>query len=130
VLHVFPDAGQTVAAVDVHARLSREESEATLAAAVAQLGVAPALVVTDIFGATPCNLAREALAGTPHVLLAGANLPMLLRAVTYGDQPMETLVERALAGGSQGLMKVALAAPPQNQTRRSRDDQERHHHQQ
>jgi PTS system ascorbate-specific IIA component len=55
---------------------------------------------------------------------------MLLRAVTYGDQPMETLVERALAGGSQGLMKVALAAPPQNQTRRSRDDQERHHHQQ
>ena len=129
VLHVFPDAAAVVTAVDVQARLSREESLGSLQTAVDQLGREPALVLTDIFGATPCNLAREVLAGTPHVLLAGVNLPMLLRAVTYRHEAMEVLIDRALTGGSQGLMKVALTAP-QNQTRRARDDQERHHHQQ
>jgi len=129
VLHVFPDAGDAVSAVDVDAQLTREASLAGLTAALEQLGPEPALVLTDLFGATPCNLAREALVGTPHVLLAGVNLPMLLRAVTYRAEPMDVLVERALVGGSQGLMKVALAAP-QNQTRRTLDDQARYHHQQ
>ena len=129
VLHVFPDAGDAVSAVDVDAQLTREASLDGIEAALEQLGLDPALVLTDLFGATPCNLAREALAGTPHVLLAGVNLPMLLRAVTYRAEPMDVLVERALAGGSQGLMKVALTAP-QNQTRRTLDDQARYHHQQ
>ena len=127
--HVFPDAGEAVSAVDVDAALSREASLGRIENALGQLGPESALVLTDIFGATPCNLAREAMAGTPHVLLAGVNLPMLLRAVTYRAEPMDTLVERALAGGSQGLMKVALTAP-QNQTRRTLDDQARYHHQQ
>ena len=129
VRHVFPDAGDAVAAVDVRAELTREASLGAVEAALAQLGPQPALVLTDIFGATPCNLAREAMGGTPHVLLAGVNLPMLLRAVTYRAEPMEVLIERAMAGGSQGIMKVALSAP-QNQTRRTLDDQARYHHQQ
>ena len=129
VLHVFPDAASDVTAVDVHARLSREESLGAVQIALQQLGDQPALVLTDIFGATPCNLAREAMQDSEHVLLAGANLPLLLRAVTYRAEPMDVLVERALIGGSQGLMKVALAAP-QNQSRRAFDDQERYHHQQ
>ena len=127
--HVFPDAGEAVSAVDVDAALSREASLGRIENALGQLGPEPALVLTDIFGATPCNLAREAMAGTPHVLLAGVNLPMLLRAVTYRAEPMEVLIERAMAGGSQGIMKVALSAP-QNQTRRTLDDQARYHHQQ
>ena len=127
--HVFPDAGEAVSAVDVDAALSREASLGRIENALGQLGPESALVLTDIFGATPCNLAREAMAGTPHVLLAGVNLPMLLRAVTYRAEPMDVLVERALVGGSQGLMKVALTAP-QNQTRRTLDDQARYHHQQ
>ena len=127
--HVFPDAGDAVSAVDVDAKLTREDSLAAIKAALGQLGEQPALVLTDIFGATPCNLAREALDGTPHVLLAGVNLPMLLRALTYRAEPMDVLVDRALTGGSQGLMKVALTAP-HNQTRRTLDDQARYHHQQ
>ena len=128
-LHVFPDAAADIAALDVQASAAPEDTLAQAHAAQAQLGGRPLLVLADCFGATPCNLAREAMAGTPHVLLAGVNLPMLLRAVTYRAEPMDTLVERALAGGSQGLMKVALAAP-QNQTRRTLDDQARYHHQQ
>lgn len=128
--HVFPDLGSVVSAVDVDAQLPREASLAAVQAALAQLGEPPALVLTDLFGATPCNLAREAMVGTPHVLLAGANLPMLLRAVTYRAEPMATLVEKALVGGGQGIMQVALTVAPHNQTRRTLDDQARYHHQQ
>lgn len=128
-LHVFSDAAADITAVDVHARLTREELLGAMQIAVEQLGEKPALVLCDIFGATPCNLAREALVDTKHVLLTGLNLPMLLRAITYRNEAMEVLVERALVGGSQGLMKVAVTAP-QNQHRKAIHDQERHHHQQ
>ena len=44
-------------------------------------------------------------------------------------EPLEALVARAIAGGTQGVMQVAVAAP-QNQTRRSHHDQDEYHHQQ
>ena len=62
-------------------------------------------------------------------LLAGVNLPMLLRAVTYRHEPLEATTQRALAGGTQGIMPVAVTAP-QNQARRAPNDQGRHDHQQ
>ena len=57
--------------------------------------------------------------------------PATLRSIDSWQRKaaMDVLVDRALTGGSQGLMKVALTAP-QNQTRRTLDDQARYHHQQ
>jgi PTS system ascorbate-specific IIA component len=54
---------------------------------------------------------------------------MLLRAVTYRHEPLETLVQRAIAGGTAGVMQVAVAAP-QNQAKRKHSDQEIRDHQQ
>jgi PTS system mannose-specific IIA component len=62
-------------------------------------------------------------------VIAGVNLPMLLRAVSYRHEPIDALVARALIGATQGVMQVAVTAP-QNQAKRSADDQEHHHHQQ
>ena len=45
---------------------------------------------------------------------------MLLRAVTYRHEALDVLVQRALAGGSQGVMQVAVTAP-QNQTLKNHD---------
>ena len=87
------------------------------------------LVLADVFGATPCNVAQRLSDGAQVRLLAGANLPMLLRAVGYRHEPLESVAQKALAGGTQGIMPVAAAAP-QNQTRRAPNDQERDHHQQ
>ena len=53
---------------------------------------------------------------------------MLFRAVSYRHESLDDLVARALAGGTQGVMQVAIAAP-QIQTSRSYDHQ-KHHHQQ
>ncbi|MEJ5992518.1 PTS fructose transporter subunit IIA [Ramlibacter sp. PS3R-8] len=131
-LHVFPECGGSVMAVDVQPNLSPEETLATARIAMDQLVQPPhiqgVLVLTDIFGATPSNVAQKLVDGVTSRLITGVNLPMLLRAVSYRHEPLETLVSRAMVGGTQGVMQVAITAP-QNQRRRNHD-QEEHDHQQ
>jgi mannose PTS system EIIA component len=70
-----------------------------------------ALVLTDMFGATPSNIAAR-LASLPDVrVLAGVNLPMLLRAVCYRATPLDTLVDKALAGATKGVHAIGPATP-------------------
>ncbi|MCX8086864.1 MAG: PTS fructose transporter subunit IIA [Rhodocyclaceae bacterium] len=64
------------------------------------------LIITDIYGATPSNLAAKLLEAGRVEGLAGANLPMLLRALTYRDKDMETLVKRATGGGRDGVLNM------------------------
>ena len=85
-------------------------------------------VLTDIVGATPSNVAQKLVDGVHSRLIAGLNLPMLLRAVSYRHEPLEALVARALAGASQGVMQVAITAP-QNQHKRHHDQDRHDHHQ-
>ncbi|MCG5077140.1 PTS sugar transporter subunit IIA [Paraburkholderia tagetis] len=70
-----------------------------------------ALVLTDMFGATPSNIAAR-LATVPQVrVLAGVNLPMLVRAVCYRTTSLDVLVEKALAGASKGIQAIGPSAP-------------------
>lgn len=64
------------------------------------------LVLTDIFGATPANIAMKLLKPGRIEGIAGVNLPMLLRALTYRDKGMETLITRAVAGGRDGVLHM------------------------
>ena len=131
-LHVFPDCGPLLSAIDVQPNLSPEETLATARIAMAQLAQQPqvkgVLVLTDIFGATPSNVAQKLVDGVTSRLITGVNLPMLLRSVSYRHEPLDALVARAVIGGTQGVMQVAITAP-QNQPRRSHD-QDHHDHQQ
>jgi mannose PTS system EIIA component len=71
-----------------------------------------ALVLTDLYGATPSNIAAR-LASLPRVrVLAGVNLPMLVRAVCYRSIPLDTLVDKALSGGIKGIQAVSPPADP------------------
>ncbi len=128
-LHVFPDCGGSVAALDVQPNVPPEESLAQARILLEQLGTASTLVLTDVFGATPCNVAQRLTDGVRSRLVTGANLPMLLRAVSYRNEPLESVVNRAVVGGTQGVMQVAIAAP-QNQNRRKTHDQDLYDHQQ
>jgi len=65
-----------------------------------------ALVLTDIYGATPSNLAMKLLEPGRIEGVAGVNLPMLLRAIAYRDKDMETLLTRAVAGGRDGVLNM------------------------
>ena len=128
-LHVFPDSGAAMAALDVHPATSPETTLAQALALLKQLGTPNALVRTDVFGATPCNVAQKLVDGVATRLVTGLNLPMLLRAVSYRAEPLDALVARALVGATQGAMQVAVTAP-QNQTLLLKNDQDAHDHQQ
>ena len=118
-LHVFPDCGSNVIALDIPPSMPPQESVEQARVMLAQLG-GDALLLTDVFGATPSNIAKQLTDGIHTRLLTGVNLPMLLRAVTYRHEALDVLVQRALAGGSQGVMQVAVTAP-QNQTLKNHD---------
>lgn len=64
------------------------------------------LVMTDIFGATPANLALKLLEPGRVEGVAGASLPMLLRALTYREKGMEMMITKAISGGRDGVMNM------------------------
>ena len=64
------------------------------------------LVLTDIFGASPSNLAIKLLEPGRVEGLTGVNLPMLLRALTYREKGMEVLLQRARDGGRDGVFNM------------------------
>jgi PTS system ascorbate-specific IIA component len=122
VLDVLPD-------VDVAATI--EQARQLVAEVEGGSGV---LVLTDLFGSTPGNVAaRLAEAGRVGVV-AGVNLPMLLRALCYRDGTLAEIVEKALSGGTQGVLQIAATPPLQNQSASQRgpqgDDLARLHDQQ
>ena len=131
-LHVFPDCGQQLSAIDVQPNLPPEESLAMARIAMDQLtkqaAIEGVLVLTDIFGATPSNVAQKLVDGVKSRLITGVNLPMLLRAVSYRNEPLDALVSRAVIGGTQGVMQVAITSP-QQQVRRKHDPDEYDHQQ-
>lgn len=121
--HVYTCAPERAArqlrAFDVAADADPEQALAQARALAAEIddgdGV---LVLTDVFGATPANIAGRLLAPGRVAVIAGANLPMLLRALCYRDGSLAEIVDKALAGGAQGVLQVA-STPPQVQGRRS-----------
>ena len=64
------------------------------------------LVMTDIYGATPSNIATRLLRPGRVEGLAGVNLPMLIRALTYRELPLLQTLEKALAGAAEGILRM------------------------
>jgi PTS system mannose-specific IIA component len=71
------------------------------------------LVLTDIIGATPGNVAGRLARPGAVAVVAGVNLPMLLRSLCYGGATLNDLVDKALAGGANGVQQLSAgpAAP-------------------
>ena len=63
------------------------------------------LVLTDMYGATPDNLARYFSTECNARVVSGINLPMLLRVLNYAHQPLEQLCQTALTGGTKGVQQ-------------------------
>jgi PTS system ascorbate-specific IIA component len=64
------------------------------------------LVLSDILGATPSNIATRLLRPGKVEGLSGASLPMLIRAITYRDEPLSDVVEKAMSGGQEGMVHL------------------------
>jgi PTS system ascorbate-specific IIA component len=64
------------------------------------------LVLTDLFGATPANLAVKLLVAGRVEGVTGVNLPMLVRALTYRNEPLRVVVSKAISGGVEGVVQM------------------------
>jgi len=64
------------------------------------------LILTDIYGATPANIAMKLREEGRCEVITGVNLPMLLRVLTYRERDMKTLVQRAVSGGCDGVIHI------------------------
>ena len=64
------------------------------------------LVLTDIYGASPGNIAMKLLEHGRVEGVSGVSLPMLVRALTYREQPLAAVVEKALSGGHEGVVHM------------------------
>ncbi len=69
------------------------------------------LVLTDVYGATPCNTVCKLVTSGRVEAVAGVNLPMLLKALTYRDQGMDTLLTKAVSGGQAGIFHIHSEQP-------------------
>ncbi len=128
--HTFPDCGSKLEALDVRPEDTVDAIEASARALLAQIRTPDALIFTDVFGATPCNVAQRLADGLHVKVIAGVNVPMLWRSLCYADEPLDAVMARALAGAAQGVMQVSTSRP-QNQTYKpGGNDQVKHQHQQ
>lgn len=65
------------------------------------------LVLTDLFGSTPCNIAAhlQNLGYKERVrIVTGLNLPMLIRVMNYATLTLSELAEKAVSGGRDGIV--------------------------
>ena len=128
--HVYPECSRTAAAVDVAPGAEPEAVQALIRAALVDLAADEVLMLVDVFGATPCNAALAVADGQRMRVVAGVNVPMLWRTLCYAQMPLEDLVNRALAGATQGVMHVAVQRRQNQPATSTHHDQVHHHHQQ
>jgi len=112
--HCYEEKGHLFEAIDVEPTMSAETVEVLARQALARLNAPEVLVLTDVFGATPCNVAQRLSDGVNVRVVAGVNVPMLWRSLCYLGEPLDALVARAVSGASQGVMQVGQTRP-QNQ---------------
>ena len=110
-LHVFPDCAQAIIAIDVPPDEPPEQTLAHAKELMLQHAAQDTLILTDVLGATPANVAQRLVDDVQSHLIAGVNLPMLLRTACYRHEDVHTLAKRALDGGAQGVLQVDVAKP-------------------
>ena len=124
--HAYPDCAAQLAVLDVHPEAPIEEVEAEARRLLETVRRPDVLVLTDVFGATPCNIAQRLADGVQVKVVAGVNVPMLWRTLCYVDESLDAVLARAVAGATQGVMQVATSRP-QNQTVKARSSDQVDH---
>ena len=94
--------------------MDQRQADITAAIKAVDLGSGVA-VVTDMFGGTPCNLALTHLKRGKIEVLAGANLPSLIKLIGLRvDMPLEKAVDEAIKSGRKYMRACSpeLASAP------------------
>jgi PTS system ascorbate-specific IIA component len=112
--HAYPEWKDRIEALDVSPEMLIDTIESTARLMLQRVRDPYAIIFTDVFGATPCNVAQRLADGQQVKVIAGVNVPMLWRCLCYAGEPLDAVVARAMVGATQGVLQVANAKP-QNQ---------------
>lgn len=63
------------------------------------------LILTDMYGSTPSNIANKFARKESIMLVSGLNLPMLIKIMNYRTLSLDELTEKAIDGGQDGIAK-------------------------
>jgi len=119
--HIYGSSPERIRAVDIAPYEDTKASfDRVMKAAYAVNSGNGILILTDVMGATPANVASklEALGplsglNTPVIVRAGLNLPMLMRCITHRGDGLEELAQKALVGGQQGILRLGTKVEQQ-----------------
>ncbi len=64
------------------------------------------LILTDMYGGSPSNMAAKLVVPGKVEALAGVSLPMLIRALTYREKSLDVMIAKAISGGCEGVLRV------------------------
>jgi len=64
------------------------------------------LILTDMYGGSPANIAAKLIAPGHVEGVAGVNLPMLIRVLTYRDKSLAMIITKAVSGGCDGVVRM------------------------
>ncbi len=114
--HVYRERADRVASLDIPADAQPEVMAAHARTLLQSLRQDEVLVLVDVPNATPGNVARR-LAFPPGVrVLAGVNVPMLWRVLCYLDEPLDSLVAKAMEGAAKGVVQLSEDPPASTTT--------------
>lgn len=111
--HTFPHCAPQLEVLDVTPEMSAEDVVSVARALLAASPHTDWLILTDVFGATPSNAARQLLDTEGRLrLVSGVNAPMLWRSLCYADEPLDALVHLAAEGGKAGIVIADIPVNP------------------
>ncbi len=128
--HTFPGCAPHLEALDVLPDSTAEEVEVQAREMLGRIRTPEALIFTDVFGATPCNVAQRLADGVQVRVVTGVNVPMIWRSLCYANETLDAVVTRALIGATQGVMQVATSKPQNQAFHAGANDQDNAHSQQ
>lgn len=107
VRHVMGQVPPNLKALPVLAEDDPQRKEDEARALIAQLDTGDGvLLLSDLFGATPCNVVRRLYQPGRVEGVSGVNLPMLLRAICYNTRPLAEVAQKALEGGRNCIVAI------------------------
>lgn len=115
VLHIFPDKTNLMKAYDVTHYTTPDSGLSFGQELACQLPCNQLLVFTDIVGATPFNIGKKLMEtglndptsqNYPIRLISGTNIPMLVKALTYNQSPIDSLTELVIQGAQHSMVCI------------------------
>ena len=109
VKHVLGEVPHHLMALSVSAEDDAQQKSVEGQALVKQLDTGSGvLILADVYGATPSNIARQLCRSERVMGVAGVNLPMLLRAACHAPTTLPEMVKVAIEGGRGCITSIDL----------------------